>query len=194
MKIKYKNITLSAGVPFFAVCAFFLAGEMRLNFAYAMIFSALHETGHILALLFFGRKPKNITFGFSGIRIETDSSSLSYKQECIVALCGPAVNLVFIILFLVTGISETALIINTGLLIVNMLPVKSLDGGRFVYSLLSVFIDEKRTELIMNILAIITAFIHVSVMILSLVAGFVNTSFVLFTGFLVLVIISELIF
>ena len=194
MKIKYKNITLSAGVPFFAVCAFFLAGEMRLNFAYAMIFSALHETGHILALLFYGRKPKNITFGFSGIRIETDSTSLSYKQECIVALCGPAVNLIFIIFFLISGVWENALVINTGLLIVNMLPVKSLDGGRFIHSLLSVYIDEKRTELIMNILAIITAFIIVSVMILSLVTGFVNTSFVLFTVFLVLVIISELIF
>ena len=194
MKIKYKNITLSAGVPFFAVCAFFLAGEMRLNFAYAMIFSALHETGHILALLFYGRKPKNITFGFSGIRIETDSTSLSYKQESIVALCGPAVNLIFIIFFLITDVSENALVINTGLLIVNMLPVKSLDGGRFIHSLLSVFIDKKRTELIMNILAIITAFIIVSVMIFSLVTGFVNTSFILFTVFLVLVIISELIF
>lgn len=194
MKKKYKNITLSAGVPFFAVCAFFLAGEMRLNFAYAMIFSALHETGHILALLFYGRKPKNITFGFSGIRIETDSASLSYKQECVVALCGPLVNLIFIIFFMLTDISGTALIINTGLFVVNMMPVKSLDGGRFVYSLLSVFIDEKRVMLIMNILAIITAFILVSVMILSLVTGFVNTSFVLFTVFLVLVIISELIF
>lgn len=194
MKIKCKNITVSAGVPFFAVCAFFLAGEMRLNFAFAMLFSLLHETGHILALLFYGRKPKQIIFGFSGIRIETDSANLSYKQECIVALCGPAVNLIFIIFFILTDISETALFVNTGLFIVNMMPVKSLDGGRFAYGLLSVFLDEKRVMLIMNILAIITAVILIFVMILSLVTGFMNTSFVLFSVFLVLIIISELIF
>ena len=152
MKIKCKNMTLSAGVPFFAVCAFFLAGEMRLNFAFAMLFSALHETGHILALLFYGRKPKNIIFGFSGIRIETDSANLSYRQECFVALCGPLVNLIFIIFFLITDISQTALVINTGLFIVNMMPVNSLDGGRFICSLLSVFFDEKRVTFIMNIL------------------------------------------
>ena len=194
MKIKCKNITLSAGVPFFAVCAFFLASRMRINFTFAMLFSALHEAGHILALVFFGRKPKNITFGFSGIRIETNSSNLSYKQDCIVALCGPIVNLIFIIFFLLTDISETALVINTGLFAVNMMPVKSLDGGRFFYGLLSVFIDEKRVSDIMNILAIVTALVLVSVMILSLIMGFVNTSFVLFTVFFVLVIVGELIF
>ena len=193
MKIKCKNVIFSASVPFFAVCAFFLAGDMRLNFAFAMLFSALHETGHILALLFYGRKPKNITFGFSGIRIEADSASLSYSQESIVALCGPAMNLIFIIFFLLTDISQTALIINTGLFVVNMMPVKSLDGGRFISGLLSVFLDEKRVIVIMNILAIVTAVVLILIMILSLVTGFVNTSFVLFTVFLVLVIISELI-
>lgn len=193
MKIKCKNVIFSASVPFFAVCAFFLAGDMRLNFAFAMLFSALHETGHILALLFYGRKPRNITFGFSGIRIEADSASLSYRQESIVALCGPAVNLIFIIFFLLTDISQTALIINTGLFVVNMMPVKSLDGGRFISGLLSVFLDEKRVIVIMNILAIVTAVVLILIMILSLVTGFVNTSFVLFAVFLVLVIISELI-
>ena len=194
MKIKCKNITFSASVPFFAVCAFFLAGQMRQNFALAMLFSVLHEIGHILALVFFGRKPKNITFGFSGIRIETDCVNLSYKQESVVALCGPLVNLIFIIFFLITDISKIALIINTGLFVVNMMPVKCLDGGRFIYGLLSVFLEEKRVMLIMNILLIVTAVVLIFIMILSLITGFVNVSFVLFTVFLALIIISDLIF
>lgn len=191
MKIKIKNISFSVGIPFLASATFFLAGDMRENYIIAVLFSTLHEVGHILALLFFGKKPTKISLGVMGIRIEKKEIILSYREECITALCGPAVNLIFLIIFAFIDKGGLAFAINTGLFIVNMLPVKTLDGGRFVYNLLLSETDEEKADKIINTLEIFTAVMLISVMIISLVTGYVNTSFVFFSVTLVTIIVLQ---
>lgn len=191
MKIKIKNVGFSVGIPFLAISAFFLAGDMRENYILAVLFSALHETGHILALLFFGRKPTSITLGIMGIRIEMNDAMLLYHQECVIALSGPVINLVLAIIFAFTDISGLPFAVNTGLFLVNILPVKTLDGGRFIYNLLLLRTDEEKAGKTINILEIITAVMLVVVMIVSLVTGCANTSFVFFSVTLVIIIVLQ---
>lgn len=193
MHIKVKKIDFSFGVPFLAAATIFLSGNLRLNYLYAVFFSSLHEAGHIAAMQCFGKIPKSITLGLTGIRIEKNDISLSYKQECIVALCGPAVNLVFLVIFGFIDFTGLPFAINAGLFIVNMLPVKTLDGGRFIYNFILSVADEKKAEKVLDLLEISTAFLLIAVLVISLVTEFVNSSFVLFTVFLVIAIVSEFI-
>lgn len=88
-----------------------------------LIFSVLHEFGHLSALLLFGVHPYLIEFSFFGAGIKYEST-LSLFKEAVVYLCGPAVNLLFYI-FLKDDI-------NLFLFILNILPVFPLDGGRIV--------------------------------------------------------------
>lgn len=191
MKFKIKNISFSVGIPFLAAAAFFLAGDMRENYFCAMLFSALHEAGHILALLCFGKKPKNITFGVMGVRIETSEMILSYREECITALSGPFVNLIFSVVFAIIDMTGLPFAINSGLFIINILPVKTLDGGRFVHNLLLVCTAKEKADKIMNYLEVFTAIMLVLIMIISLVTGYANTSFVFFTVTLVIIILLQ---
>ena len=191
MKFRINDVVFSAGIPFLAAAAFFLAGDMRTNYCCAVLFSGLHETGHILALLCFGKKPKNITFGIMGIRIETTSMMLSYRDECIVSLCGPFVNLFFAVIFAIADSDSLPFAVNSGLFVINMLPVKTLDGGRFLYNLMMIYNDEEKTDRIMRILEIITVIIIIAVMLISLITGYTNTSFVFFSVTLVMIILLQ---
>lgn len=194
MKIKIKNTVFSVGIPFLAVSAFFLAGEMRENYIMAVLFSALHETGHILALLFFGKKPTSLILGIMGIRIETNDAMMSYREVCVIALSGPAINLVFAVIFAFADISGLPFAVNTGLFLVNILPVKTLDGGRFIYNLILSETDEEKADKTINTLEILTVVMLVAVMIISLVTGYVNTSFVFFSVTLVIIIVLQFLF
>lgn len=192
MKKVFKNIRFSVGVPFLAAAAFFLAGDMRINYICALLFSCFHEFGHLLAMFCFGKKPTAITFGLMGIKIEKNESELSYRQECITALCGPFVNLIFAVVFSFYDIKSISFAINAGLFLINILPVKTLDGGRFVYYLCMMKFDEIKVIKILLFFEMLTVIFLVAVLFLSLVTGFVNTSFVMFSVLLVIMICFEL--
>ncbi len=89
---------------------------------YVLLFSSLHEAGHIISLYLLGAGAERITLSFYGIGL-THKAKLSRGEELIFLLSGCAVNLVFVLL----GIRRD---INLPLFILNILPVYPLDGGR----------------------------------------------------------------
>lgn len=192
MKLTVKNITIYIGVPFLASAAFFLAGDMRKNYICALIFSFLHEAGHLLPMLFFGKKPDSVSLGLMGIKIEKNECSLSCKEECITALCGPLVNLIFAAVFALYDIESIPFAVNAGLFLINILPVKTLDGGRIIYYLCLMKADEIKAKKILLFSELLTVVFFISVLILSLVTGFVNTSFVMFSVLLVITVFLNL--
>lgn len=184
MIIKRKNITVGLDFSFFAVSVFFLSGEMRDNYICALIFSLMHEIGHLAAIKIFGGRIKGFSLGLSGIKIEKSHGELSYHGECITALCGPVVNLVFALVFCALKSDNDSYIlpfyINIGLFIVNMLPMSSLDGGRFLRYMLLEVADEEMARKVTKICESAVLVILVTVLVFSLVFDFVNTSFVFF--------------
>lgn len=175
---------------FFAAAAFFLSGELFENYLYAVLFSFLHETGHIISMLVFGAKPDCITLDISGIKISKNEMSLSFVEECVVSISGPLVNLVFMLIF-VSDKDSLAFIINAGLFFINILPVKSLDGGRFVFYIVSHFKNEKTAIKVIFVLEIITIIFIFTLLIMLFFANRVNSSVVLFTVMLVVMIVAE---
>ena len=113
---------------------FFLYGRDDM-FWYAVSVVALHEMGHLLAMWLLQAAPGEIDLCSFGIRISRrEAARLSYLQEGLIHLAGPAVNLLICSFCLAAG-GETLRIYGwlhlfTGLF--NLLPAGNLDGGNLL--------------------------------------------------------------
>lgn len=198
MNFEIGKINIEISPMLFAAAAFFLSGEMKSNYLWALLFSLLHETGHLAAMLFFGCKPESIKLGAAGAKIVKNERDMSYFGECVTALCGPAVNLVFalVLFFLLKKGFDASLplYINIGLSIINLLPMKTLDGGRFLYFFMLKKSDEEKADKAVSAAEIITAVCLCIVLLASVVKSAVNTSFVFFAVSLALTVFTDLAF
>jgi stage IV sporulation protein FB len=106
----------------------------------------MHELGHVLAALAAGWRVQSIELlPFGGVAKIDESGTTRAKDEVIVALSGPLVNISMIAigyLFFIVGIWEqdwTDFFIRGNVFIAgfNLLPVWPLDGGKVLHTLLS---------------------------------------------------------
>lgn len=150
------------------------------------IFAAiLHEAGHLLAAKTLKLKIRQIYFDFSGVRIAVDSNTASYVSEIILALAGPIANLsvaTMVYLPLIQSSSweeisaETELFLSTGSLTllgasgffvlssviqacINLMPIKSFDGGRALYCFLLLKSDIAIAQRTVSLLSAVFAFL-----------------------------------
>ena len=150
-----------------------------------LLAAAWHEAGHILTSKLMKIEIKEIKFGFSGIRIVTDSHLTSYKREFWLSLAGPCANiLAFIItvsVFKASGMRTTELFESASRFlggergvwealaffalasliqaIMNLLPVNTFDGGRMIYCAVAELFSQHAAERILSILSAFSAFI-----------------------------------
>ncbi len=90
---------------------------------FLLLFSFLHEAGHLTVLLLCKSYPYKIVLSYYGFAIRYDDN-LPVLKECAVLLSGPLVNLILYLLFKDD--------INLILFLLNCLPVYPLDVGRIV--------------------------------------------------------------
>lgn len=122
MEIKFKNIVFKLDFSFLILLSFAVMYGYQ-NTADLIIYSALHEAGHLITLLIFGVKPKMIKLSFYGAGLKYNNT-LSKTKDFFVLISGPLINLILFILFR----SE----INLILFLVNIFPASPLDGGRII--------------------------------------------------------------
>ena len=99
------------------------------NIAFVLLFSSMHEIGHLIALLIFGGRAKEINISFYGIGLKYDYS-FSFLKELLLFSAGIIVNLLLCLL----NINRN---INLSLALINMLPLYPLDGGRILKLILN---------------------------------------------------------
>lgn len=115
-----------------------------------MLFVIMHEFGHIFAARIYGIETKNIFLLPIGGLALLDYPPKEGKEEFIVTICGPLVNLAIFILIaplLLIGfwleigwlkqISFICMSINAVLFIFNMLIVEPMDGAKIFRSILT---------------------------------------------------------
>ncbi len=85
----------------------------------------LHETGHLCVMAIFGIGIERVTLLPIGIDIKRQQKYISYTKEIILALAGIAVNLLVFFIF-----KKHEFFAYTNLLyaLVNLIPIKGLDG------------------------------------------------------------------
>ena len=122
-----------------------LAGfaETLVLIAFVFGFVLLHELGHAMAARHFGVRTRDITLYPLGGIASLERMPRRPLAEIVIALAGPAVNVVLAAAFaLVNAVIPTALVatlvsINLGLALFNMIPAFPLDGGRVLRALLA---------------------------------------------------------
>ncbi len=130
---------------------------------YAMILTSLvvHELGHLMAAKLVKVKVERCVIMPYGGEIElAGGASISPKKQLIIALGGPIATLCCIMVtpFLDQLFSEPFLKIQLILLLINLVPIWPLDGGRIVFSFILIFSKKTRRYeqfLLISLLAIL---------------------------------------
>ncbi len=137
MRFAIKNTQIELSFWFAFVVCFLLTCSDNTVIQLTVLFSLLHECGHLLSDCRFGVRPQTIRFGLFGMTIVRAADlRLSYRQEICTALAGPSVNLFFCLLFLGLYCKKNDMlflqcgVVNLYIFAFNAMPVFSLDGGR----------------------------------------------------------------
>lgn len=157
----------------------------------------LHELGHALTAKHFGIDTKNITLLPIGGMASLERIPESPKQELLVTIAGPLVNVIIaLLLYFIAPVNEfihlnftetfetlssfsiqnflfSLFIINIGLVVFNMIPAFPMDGGRILRALLAMKMDRvKATQ--------IASSIGQSIAVLFLLIGLLYNPFLVF--------------
>lgn len=119
-------------------------GELFLFFISAVV-ALQHECAHAFAAHKLGYKLNAIVLMPFGAVIDGDLKGISFKDEILVALCGPFCNLVtafsFVALWWFTptmyAFTDTAFYSSLSIALINLLPAYPLDGGRILHCALA---------------------------------------------------------
>lgn len=149
-----KKLYFSAGFGITLLVLYFFDDVMFLP---VLLSVAVHEIGHICGIRLSGVSIRKFRFQCAGLLAEYDSRELSYPQEVMCALLGPAFSLLSALIFSLWGrffYSEFAFYtagISFTFFAFNMLPVSVLDGGRAIFMLTAYFVGADTAEKITDV-------------------------------------------
>lgn len=126
----------------------------------------LHEAGHILTARLCGVRMSGLRIDLFGARLKL-TGMMSYRREAAIAAAGPAVNLLSaaVILLPLYGAGAEGIasylaggeaggifaLSSVALAAINLLPVRSLDGGRILRCVLAPVCGERVADAALNL-------------------------------------------
>ncbi len=181
MRFKLLGTEIYVSFLFTAVIALMLATD-KSGLALPTLFAIVcHEMGHLFTMWLLESNPKSIRLIPASVQI-TRPVCKTYKNDIIIALMGPFVNLLlFLVLYVNYGFfkNETILyysLINLIIALFNLLPVKGLDGGTVLFSIVAKKGDLNRASLTVKIVSIILGALSLIVAITLALRGKINVS------------------
>lgn len=183
------RIRINLQVFIFAII-FYLTKQIRI-YTILMIFAFIHELGHLLAGILMGLKAKEIDIMPFGVSINFEDYSNKYiAKKIIIAIAGPLVNIIIVILGVYNNWEEEIIYSNILIGLFNLIPLYPLDGGRILKYIMQLATNSKEAEMmtykLSNILIIILTLIS-SIGILFIQ----NIGIVLILAYLWVLIIQE---
>lgn len=137
-------------LPVGTVLAALAISGKPLSAAATLLAVTVHEGGHLVAAALIGTKPNRFSLRTLGARLEVDTAELPYGKEMILAAAGPIANLLGAAYALPLAVIASNTLFepvcffiaaSVGLAILNLLPIKSFDGGRILNCALSLISD-----------------------------------------------------
>ena len=161
MSFRIFGVNFEFSVPFAVLLAFLLVTDSTGLMSASLLAVALHEIGHLFAMLITKCQPTKIKCGLSGILI-SGNSYCTQKQTLLISVSGPLMNLLLTAVFLGFGVvfdsymlcvfSAVQFLVGA----VNLLPIDGLDGGDILKNILF-SISVKNAGFLCSLVSIITA-------------------------------------
>lgn len=181
MKFKLFGTEIYLSFLFMAFITAMLATD-KTGFMLPTLFAVLmHEFGHLFIMWVLDCTPKRIKLIPASVQI-VNSFSRGYKNDILIALSGPCVNLLLFSVLYYNYLcfkNEFTLyfaLLNLLIGVFNLLPVKGLDGGTILFSLLCKFTDINRAVLIVKLITAIFALAVIITAVLLTLGGKLNAS------------------
>lgn len=136
LRFRLGGMTVTVDFLFVALVTIFLLTDRTGISVIALLACFIHELGHLILFFLVGYTPRALSFELMGIRLTKPAQELTPGREMLVQLAGSATN--FTVFFLLIGtlgsVTYASLFAVTHLLlgIFNLLPLKSLDGGKLL--------------------------------------------------------------
>lgn len=162
MVLTIRNCRIRISFSFAALIALILLIDRSETTLWVLAAAAVHEAGHLAAMILFKAVPQEINFSPFGIEIvQTQGQNRSYAKDILVSAAGPAVNLLcFTACLLLTGEKEAAknipLLANLTIGCFNGLPIIPLDGGHILYAILCMRMQEDKAAKIVRVISFLT--------------------------------------
>lgn len=171
---------------------FAITGKVFLFLTFTLT-ALLHEYGHAITAEKLGYKMNKISLMPYGAVVNGAIEGLSYKDEVLVALAGPAANLLVCVFFVCLWwlipecypYTESVVFSNLSVVSVNLLPAWPLDGGRILSAGLSQITSRKKAMLIVRITGLACAAALLGLFVFSLIKRTVNISVLFFALFMI---------
>jgi len=144
------RVTVAPGFLLLSALLFYLDDGIGI-LPWVLLSAMVHEGGHIGASILFGGKVEAAYLSIVGAELRFSySSPLSYLRENVVALAGPAVNLVVGCVLVWCGrLVPGMMSLYLGLF--NLLPVCPLDGGRILFNVIAEYFGLSAAERVMMV-------------------------------------------
>ncbi len=120
---------------------------------WGLLACVLHELGHMVAATVMGGRVEALSLTVVGAELRIDyRAPLTYLQDSLVALAGPATNLLWGVAALALHL-ELAAMLTLAIGAFNLLPISPLDGGRVVHGLLANRLDPDWADRVMTVMS-----------------------------------------
>lgn len=134
------GITIRIHFLFVALITLFLLTDDK-NVAFLSLLACIiHELAHVIAFIIVSYKPKALDFEITGLRLTASPHKLSVAKELFVQVAGCSMNFILFFAFYnsLEKVSSLSIITVAHLIIgiLNILPLKSFDGGKILMLLL----------------------------------------------------------
>lgn len=152
----------------------FVTGNFK-NFIVFSLIIFIHECGHLSMALYFKWNVKSVVIlPFGGLTIFEDDINKPLKEEFLILIMGPLIQILFTVFY-----RYNEIIVNYSITILsfNLLPIYPLDGARLINIILNKFISFKKSHLL-------TLYISILTIILFIIRKSYNLMFILILTFI----------
>lgn len=144
--------------PFAPAGIFLLLFAMPRETAFSVVCVViLHELGHAAAALMLKKRLIKLTLMPMGIKMKL-SPAASYAEDIAIAAAGPFMNVTILLFSPLFSCAQEIFSFSLISLIINILPMATLDGGRIVKAATAAIFDEIRADRAVRALSVICLF------------------------------------
>lgn len=157
MIFRKNGIEFELSPLFFIITSLLLLFDKSGYMSFSMLFSLCHEFGHIIAMFIIHKPPRAIKIKIYGFEINTVSFSIA--ETIFISAAGPLINLLSVLfcLILSSNINYKLLdliYINIVIAAFNLLPVKNLDGGDILFSILTLKFSRNKADKLFRLISL----------------------------------------